>query len=65
MPIALYMDQHVSFAITTALRARGVDVLTAYDDGASRLNDAALLDRAGTLRRVLFSRDKDLLVEAS
>ena len=40
-------------------------MLTAYEDGASRLADPALLDRAGELKRVLFTRDDDLLVEAT
>ena len=30
MPIKLYMDHHVPRAITTGLRLRGVDVITAY-----------------------------------
>ncbi|MCL5961828.1 MAG: DUF5615 family PIN-like protein [Chloroflexi bacterium] len=64
MTIALYMDQHVPRAITIALRLRNVDVLTAYEDEASELDDTALLDRASALGRVLFSQDDDLLVEA-
>jgi len=59
------MDVQVPRAITEGLRVRGVDVLTAQDDGAGRLDDAALLDRAGSLGRVLFTRDSDLLMEAS
>ncbi|MCZ7625599.1 MAG: hypothetical protein C3F12_05660 [Candidatus Methylomirabilota bacterium] len=65
MPLAFYMDQHVPRAITLGLRLRGIDVLTAYEDGASKLDDAALLDRANELRRVLFTRDDDLLAEAA
>jgi len=65
MAIALYMDQHVPRAITVGLRLRGVDVLTAYEDGMSKLDDPALLDRAGELGRVLFTQDDDLLVEAA
>ena len=65
MPIALYMDQHVPRAITTGLRLRGIDVLTAYEDGASELNDSALLDRASEFGRVLFTRDDDLFTEAT
>lgn len=65
MPIALYMDQHVPRAIVIALRLRGVDVLTAYEDNASDMVDSALLDRAGTLGRVLFTQDDDLLTEAT
>src|SRR5438876_4905474 len=33
MPIAFYMDHHVPGAITLGLRLRGVEVLTAYEDG--------------------------------
>jgi predicted nuclease of predicted toxin-antitoxin system len=59
------MDHHVPRAMTLGLRLRGVDVLTAYEDGASELADAALLDRASELGRVLFTRDDDLLAEAA
>jgi predicted nuclease of predicted toxin-antitoxin system len=65
MAIALYMDHHVPRVITNALRLRDVDVLTAYEDGASTLSDPALLDRAGELERVLFTQDDDFLVEAT
>ena len=61
MPIAFYMDHHVPYAITLGLRLREVDVLTAYEDGTSELEDAALLDRASEVGRVLFTRDDDLL----
>jgi hypothetical protein len=59
------MDVHVRQAITMGLRLRGVDVLTAQEDGARRLSDALLLDRATALGRVLFSQDEDLLREAA
>ena len=59
------MDVHVPEAITQALRLRKVDVLTAQEDGARRLSDAALLDRCGERARVLFSQDADLLREAT
>lgn len=65
MPLALYMDHHVPRAITLGLRLRAVDVLTAYEDGTSELEDPDLLDRAGVLGRVLFTRDDDLLAEAT
>jgi hypothetical protein len=58
------MDHHVSRAITNGLRLRGVDVLTAHEDGASEYGDPALLDRASELERVLFTQD-DLLAEAT
>lgn len=44
---------------------RGVDVPTASEDGASELPDPALLDRAATLRRVLFTQDVDLPAEGT
>lgn len=59
------MDVHVPRAITEALRLRGIDVLTAQEDDARRLADAELIERAAMLGRVLFTRDADLLVEAS
>ncbi len=64
MSIGLYMDVHVPFAITTGLELRGVDLLTAQADGATRLDDPDLLDRAGTLARVVFTQDDDFLREA-
>lgn len=59
------MDVHVRRAVTEGLRLRGVDVLTAREDGAAELEDDALLDRATELNRVLFSQDDDLLREAN
>jgi len=64
MSIALYMDVHVRKAVTTGLRLRGVDVLTAQEDGTATLPDNLLLDRAMETHRVLFSQDDDLLAEA-
>lgn len=65
MTVALYMDEHIHRAITTGLRLRGVDVLTAQDDGRRQVPDHVLLDRATELRHVLFSQDEDLLAEAN
>lgn len=58
------MDVHVPIAVVRSLRQRGVDVLTAQEDGAAELPDPELLGRASSLGRVLFSQDSDLLVEA-
>jgi len=62
--LRLYMDVHVKAAITTGVRRRGIDVVTAQEDGSQRLEDAPLLARATTLGRVLFSQDDDLLAIA-
>jgi predicted nuclease of predicted toxin-antitoxin system len=64
MSVTLYMDEHVPRSITTGLRLRGVDVLTAQEDGRQGTPDPLLLDRAVELGRVLFSQDEDLLIEA-
>lgn len=61
MAIKLYMDHHVPRAISDGLRARGVDLLTAYEDGTNQWEDAALLDRASELGRILISRDYNIL----
>ena len=63
--VGLYMDQHVPRAITVGLRLREIDVVTAFEDGASEMNDSELLNRASELGRVLFTQDDDLLVEAA
>jgi hypothetical protein len=62
--VPLYMDHHAPSAITAGLRKRGVDVLTAEEDGSATLDDDRLLDRATSLGRVLFSQDQDLLAIA-
>ncbi len=65
MTVALYMDHQVPRAITAALRARGVDVLTAFEDAHHEVDDHTLLERATELTRVLFTRDDDLLAIAA
>jgi predicted nuclease of predicted toxin-antitoxin system len=65
MALALYMDHHVPRAITDGLRLRDVEVITAYEGESHELSNAELLDRATTLERVLFTRDDDLLAEAT
>jgi len=58
------MDVHVHAAITAGVRWRGIDGVTAQEDGATRLEDVLLLDRATALERVLFSQNDDLLAIA-
>ena len=59
------MDVHVPYGITIGLRLRGVDVLTAQEDGSRDVKDAVLLDRATKLNRILFTRDDDLIREGT
>lgn len=64
MSLAYYADHHVAAAITRGLRNRGIDVLTAADDGAETWEDATILERATTLSRTVFTQDRDFLVLA-
>jgi hypothetical protein len=59
------MDVHVPLGVTQGLRARGVDVITAQDDGSATLSDSELLDRAAALGRATFTHDSDFLREAA
>lgn len=61
MSVAFYMDVHVPRAVVAELRKRGIDVLTAQEDGTARLSDEALLSRAASLQRVMVSQDVDLI----
>ena len=65
MSVPLYMDEHVQGAITDALRAKGVDVLTVQEDGMTGEDDVLVLDRAAELGRVVFTRDADFLAETT
>jgi hypothetical protein len=62
--LTLYMDVHVPRAVTNGLRRRGVQVVTAQEDGTAELEDPALLDRASELNCPLYTQDDDLLAEA-
>jgi predicted nuclease of predicted toxin-antitoxin system len=64
LPVRLYFDHNVNQAIARGLRFRGLDVLTAREDGTHRLPDPDPLDRATALGRVLVSSDIDLAIEA-
>lgn len=64
MSVPLYMDVHVKSAITNGLRLRGIDVLTAQEDGEGVTSDEELLHRAHALGRLLFTQDDDFLVIA-
>lgn len=52
-------------AIVDGLKSRGADLVTSYEDGTNEFDDSKLLDRATELGRALFTRDYDLLQEAT
>lgn len=58
-------NENVEGQIVRGLRAQGIDVLTAEDDGYKETPDPEVLERATRLGRVTFSRDEDFLREAS
>ena len=57
MGVALYMDVHVPAPIGQQLRRRGIDVLTAQEDGQDQATDDQLLQRATAQGRVIFTQD--------
>ena len=59
--IRVYFDQHMWSALTHALRARGVDVLTAQDAGRCGLPDPDQLAFATAEERVMMTFDTDYL----
>ena len=61
----LYLDEHVPSAITAGLRRLGVDVLTVQEDGLAGQADPVVFDRAVELGCLLYSQDKDFLIESN
>ena len=55
------MDVHIPAAITDGLRRNGLDVVTSQEDGTSTAIDEALLTRATSMGRLLFTCDEDFL----
>ena len=64
MAVGIYMDVHIHSAVTIGLRSRGVEVITAQEDGARRFRDTNLLTRASNLKMLLYTHDDDFLKEA-
>ena len=56
MAVSLYFDVHIPQAIAVQLRQRGVDVLTAVEDGRRRLPDDLVLEREGTCASCIHIR---------
>jgi hypothetical protein len=65
MSLKFYMDVHIPRSITTGLRLRNVDVLTAQDDAKTTAPDSQLIERATKLNRVVVTFDDDFLFEAT
>ena len=65
MGIRFYFDVHIPLAITNGLRLKGIDVVTAQEDSTDQFPDDNLLEKAGEMKRVLFTYDSDLLTIAA
>lgn len=61
MTLRLYADECVDARIVAGLRRRGVDIMTAADEGLLGANDETHLDRASAVGRVVVSNDQDFL----
>ena len=59
--IQFQFDEHVSSAVATELRKRGVDVLTSGEAGLVGAPDTIQLAHARAAGRVLFTQDGDFL----
>ena len=57
MAVALNFDVHIDRAVASQMRLRQIDILTAQEDGTTRLPDDLLLERAGQLGRPLVTHD--------
>lgn len=62
MSLPLYMDHNVINQITVGCRSRGLDVLTALEDGLHDRPDEEVLARATELGRMVFTHDTDFIV---
>ena len=61
MTLRLYTDENVHARIIRGLRERGIDVLTASEDGHRQTADPIILRRATELGRAVFTHDQDHL----
>ncbi len=65
MSVAFYADEHFPGPVLTALRQRGIDVLSVQEDGGMADDDEQVLLRAKELDRVLLTQDQDFFVIAA
>ena len=56
MAIQLYMDHNVPRSITDGLKVRGVDIITALEDGTTEVDDPELLDLVEAEVRELLNK---------
>ncbi|MEE3715832.1 DUF5615 family PIN-like protein [Tumidithrix elongata RA019] len=59
--IKFHLDENVSNAIASGLRARGIDVTTTPEQGLISASDEIQLEFARSMGRVIFTQDTDFL----
>jgi hypothetical protein len=64
LPLRLYVDECVNGRIVVGLRRRGIDVVTAGDDGQLSASDSDQITRATALGRILVTSDADFFAIA-
>jgi predicted nuclease of predicted toxin-antitoxin system len=64
MAVAFYFDVPVNKAIALGLRLRGLEVLTAQEDGYRTASDEEIMMKATKLNRPVVTADHDFLVLA-
>ncbi len=57
MAVSFYADVHVPGPVILQLRRRGVDIMTAIEEGMNKLPDGELLKLATSLSRVVVTQD--------
>lgn len=60
-----YFDHNVQRQIASGLRLRGIDLITAYEDGMHEASDVDILARAHLTNRVVVTKDHDFLIIAT
>jgi predicted nuclease of predicted toxin-antitoxin system len=65
LPLRLYADECVDGRILAGLHRRGIDVVTAEEEGLLGATDEQQLERATTLGRALLTADRDFFAIAT
>ena len=60
-----YADHNVDRRIVSGIRLRGMDIITAFEDGRAEERDPELLDRATRMSRLFVTHDKGFLAEGA
>jgi predicted nuclease of predicted toxin-antitoxin system len=65
VPLRLYADECVDGRVLAGLRRRGIDIVSAQDEGLLSTPDQQHMQRASELGRVVVTADQDFLAIVS